>query len=434
MLSDSDAIQSAVATIIDEMVGELDLDYEQAIDSGTRLIADLGFASVDFVHLIVELESHFGCKMGFHDLIMPNGKYVDDLRVGQFVAFIESRLSGGSNPSPVPENLTDLQPPQTTASFPRLEPEDLAEFRALISEKLGGQASVPTKPNPCMAFVLSSPRSGSTLLRVILAGNKWLFAPPELHLLYYGTMEQRHQALANERNEHLLTGAIHAVMNLRSAGVEEATAFLKSCEDRRMPTHEFYRILQSLLGERLLVDKTPTYAMSPDTLRRAEQNFEEPLFIHLVRHPCGMIRSFEDGKLEQLTPFMRESRFTRRQLAELVWLVTNENIANFFATLPPERWLRVRYEDLVHEPRPSSQRICDFLGVPFAPEMLDPYKDPDSRMTGGVHSISEFSGDLKFHLHARIEPEVADRWRKYDSEDSLSTMSLSLSLASKFGY
>ena len=37
-------------------------------------------------------------------------------------------------------------------------------------------------------------------------------------------------------------------------------------------------------------------------------------------------------------------------------------------------------------------------------------------MTGGVHSVSQSSGDLKFHLHARIEPEAADRWRKYESE------------------
>ena len=55
--------------------------------------------------------------------------------------------------------------------------------------------------------------------------------------------------------------------------------------------------------------------------------------------------------------------------------------------------------------------------------MLDPYNDSDLRMTGGLRSVSEFSGDLKFHLHSRIEPEVADRWRKYDSESSLSEMS-----------
>jgi Sulfotransferase family len=199
-----------------------------------------------------------------------------------------------------------------------------------------------------------------------------------------------------------------------------------------MPTHEFYGLLQDQLGGRLLVDKTPTYAMSPEILRRAEQNFEKPLFIHLVRHPCGMIRSFEDGKLDQLTPFMRESHFTRRQLAELTWLVANENIASFLDTLPRERYLRIRYENLVREPEPLLRQICDFLGIPFTWDMLDPYKDLDSQMTTGVRSVSEFSGDLKFHLHARIEPEAADRWRIYDSEDSLSI--ISRKLAASFGY
>ena len=35
----------------------------------------------------------------------------------------------------------------------------------------------------------------------------------------------------------------------------------------------------------MLVDKTPSYALDPAMLRRAEEAFEEPLYIHLVRHP-----------------------------------------------------------------------------------------------------------------------------------------------------
>src|SRR5690606_29517854 len=37
-------------------------------------------------------------------------------------------------------------------------------------------------------FILCSPRSGSTLLRVMLAGHPDLFAPPELHLLHHRSM------------------------------------------------------------------------------------------------------------------------------------------------------------------------------------------------------------------------------------------------------
>jgi hypothetical protein len=54
------------------------------------------------------------------------------------------------------------------------------------------------------------------------------------------------------------------------------------------------------------------------------------------------------------------------------------------------------------------------------------------RMTDGLSRAAEFSGDLKFHLHQRIEPAAADRWRKYESESSLSQMSRNL--AASFGY
>jgi acyl carrier protein len=427
-------IQSAVTDIITEVLGELDLESDEPIDSPTRLIADLGFASVDFIQLIVELEGHFQRKFGFHDLIMPNGHYVADLTVGELVTFIQHRLESASfgAPSAVSVRSASLPTPQTHDE-PTLAPEDLSAFRGLLPLlSAGGEYPKPSFRNPPAAFILSAPRSGSTLLRVILAGNPSLFAPPELYLLSYLTMAQREAALSNKLNEHLLTGTIRAIMRLRSCGAQEAEEFLRSCEYQQMPTRDFYALLQELLRERLLVDKTPVYPMHPEILRRAEEDFDSPLYVHLVRHPCGMIRSFEDARIEQLIPFMRESNFSRRQLAELTWLVANENVANFFAALPPERCLLVRYEDLVREPESPVRRICDFLGVPFIREMLAPYKDQNMRMTDGLSRAAEFGGDLKFHLHHRIEPEAADRWRKYESESSLSQMSRNL--AASFGY
>ena len=115
MLSDTKAIHSVVASIIEEMIGELELDYDQPIESHTRLIADLGFASVDFVHLIVQVETRFKRKMGFHDLIMPNGSYVDDLSVGQFVAFIQSSGSNGNNASATRAKVLDDRSPPIAA-------------------------------------------------------------------------------------------------------------------------------------------------------------------------------------------------------------------------------------------------------------------------------------------------------------------------------
>jgi acyl carrier protein len=431
METDVNAVESNVVEAIKEMLEDLDLDTDLPLDRDTQLIADVGFASVDFIHLIVVIEGRFHRKFGFHELIMPNGKYVSDLRVGKLVDFIHAKLAGEtagvSQPATAPPVAPEL------SEQPVIGPRDVETFLTLMpSLEKWGDVPPPATRNAPAAFLLSSPRSGSTLLRVLLAGNPALFAPPELHLLYFADMAQRRQALANKWNEHLLSGTVRAVMQLRSCSSAEAEEFVRSCEDRRMPTHEFYAALQGFGGARLLVDKTPTYAVHTGIMQRAERDFQAPLYIHLVRHPCGMIRSFEDARMEQLVPFMRDSDFTARQTAELAWLLSNRNVAEFLGTVPRERWLRVRYEDLVREPETWARKLSEFLGVPFAPAMLDLYEEQEAKMTDGLGAAAQRSGDLKFYLHDRIDPEAADRWKKFVSEKSLSEMSRQL--ATELGY
>lgn len=418
-----------IIEIINGMIEDLELDVDGPVDADTALITDLGFASVDFIHLIVEIETSFGQKMGFHDLIMPDGKYVDDLKIGAIVEFVAKRLAGTSDPTAGLQE--SYSPTPDSVQTPLTQPE-IATFLAQVTSGQPHSFAPAPHPNKRAVFVFSSPRSGSTLFRILLAGNPALFAPPELHLLGFSTMSQRLAGLNNPANDHLLSGTVRALMQLRSCTLEEAETFSKACEDQEMTVSDFYGELQKSLGDRLLVDKTPTYAYNADVLRRAETDFEQPLFIHLVRHPCGTIQSFQDAKFEQLFPFLRDSGMSSRQLAELTWLVCNKNIAEFAETIEPERVLRVQYENLVRHPDETLRRICDFLKVPFDVGMLNPYTDQEQRMTDGLNSAGEYSGDLKFHLHSRIEPDAADRWRKFTSDASLSEETRAL--AARFGY
>ena len=122
-----------------------------------------------------------------------------------------------------------------------------------------------------------------------------------------------------------------------------------------------YGQLQAWLGQRMLVDKTPSYALDLAVLRRAEELFAEPLYVHLVRDPRSMIGSFEEAKLDQVF-FRPAHELTRRQLAELIWVTSEQNIAEFFVRGEPERQLVVRYEDLVREPQREAQRLSEFVG------------------------------------------------------------------------
>lgn len=426
--STTQQIEATVIELIEAMTDEWDLD--EAVDeiSGTsRLIADLSFASVDFVQLFVSIEEAFKRKLGFHDLIMPDDKYVEDLSIAQVVAYIETKLQTKA------ASVAPVSSPKAITAKPlqRLTATAVSQFRQLIPTP-AAIASSNSPKNPPAVFILSPPRSGSTLLRVMLAGHPQLFAPPELHLLTYQTLQQRQQALDNDLNRHLLIGTVRALKQLHACSDEAAQALMTSYEAQNLTVQEFYLRLQESLCDRILVDKTPSYTYHVNILKRIETLFDNARYIHLVRHPYGMIRSFEDAKLDQLVPFMRDSSFSSRERAELIWLTSHQNILSFLQQIEPERHLRVCYEDLVKAAEPTMQQVCDFVQLPFVNSMLNPYQDKDQRMTDGVQAVLQTSGDLKFHLHSGIEANMADRWKQFHTEDFLGDVSLEV--ARSFGY
>lgn len=83
------------ATIQRELIGvltDMTADWDTsagAIGDETKLIADLGFESIDVVHLVVAIEEKFLRRdLPFQDLLMEDGQYVDELTVAQVVDFI----------------------------------------------------------------------------------------------------------------------------------------------------------------------------------------------------------------------------------------------------------------------------------------------------------------------------------------------------------
>jgi acyl carrier protein len=90
-------IQSEIIDILKDMTQDWGLDMEGDFGPGTQVVADLEFSSVDIIHLIVAIEERFKRpKMGFEELLMKEGRYVDDLSVDQLAQFVASKLPGDS--------------------------------------------------------------------------------------------------------------------------------------------------------------------------------------------------------------------------------------------------------------------------------------------------------------------------------------------------
>ncbi|CAK0764673.1 hypothetical protein CCP3SC5AM1_30001 [Gammaproteobacteria bacterium] len=314
----------------------------------------------------------------------------------------------------------------------RLDERDWAALRAVITPLPPCLNCISGPKNRRAIFVLAPPRSGTTLLRVLLGGHSHLFAPPELELMPFNTLGER-QRVCSGRDAFWLEGTLRAVMALRGINAEDAKSLMAVREAADITVKDFYGELQGWLGERLLVDKSPSYVLDRSILERIEATFDAPLYIHLHRHPYGMINSFEEAKLHQIF-FRYPHRFTSRQLAELIWVHSHQNILDFFMTIPADRQITVGFEAITADPQREMKRLCTFMDLPFEPAMLSLYEEKQKkrRMTDGLHAESKMLGDVKFHTHRQIDASVNERWRERYQNDFLGVMSWRM--AQQLGY
>lgn len=298
-----------------------------------------------------------------------------------------------------------------------------------LASRLNGRADQVSK-NPPAIFILAPPRSGTTLLRVMLAGHPKIFAAPELQLLGFNHLMERRQAFTGKFSLWL-EGTIRCIKEIKGCDAEEAKRIMNDFERENLSTKDFYRVLQEWIAPKILSDKSPAYVLDLETLKRAEEDFDQALYIHLVRHPYPMVRSFESYHFDQVL-FMPEHPFSPRQLGELVWFISHQNTLEFLENVPEGRQYRMRFEDLVNDPQSVMEEMCEKINLEFHPDLLRPYENKEKKITDGIYAASTPMGDTKFLEYQQINPKIAEAWKDVLKDNFLSD--LTWQLADSLGY
>ena len=427
-------------------VGVFSADWQQLSQKFTYLQQ-----SNYFSHLVTQTESRTNQQI-FQELLNTSNqerpayltKYLqtaiaDILQVeAAKLSVNDSLLDMGMDSLMVMEAINQLKTDLQLLLYPREFYErpqisQLAEYLAAEFAKSHQERQFPKQPSakaklfnqklPPAAFILSGPRSGSTLLRVMLAGHPHLSSPPELHLLPFDTMKAREVELGVSQ---LGEGLKRAFMALKGIDGSESQKLVERLIAENASVKEVYQQLQ-LAGNKLLIDKSPTYASSRDTLDKAEAMFDGAKYIHLVRHPYSAIESFARMRMDKLVSSEDSDPY---QLAELIWRDSNQNILNFAQDIDPQRYHLVYYEDLVSKPQSVLQGICEFLEVPFDAAVLTPYQG--DRMTDGVSDMAMSVGDPNFLQRQTIDAQLATAWKKIKLPNSLGTYTQQLAQQLKY--
>ncbi|WP_245765013.1 sulfotransferase family protein [Nonomuraea jiangxiensis] len=186
-------------------------------------------------------------------------------------------------------------------------------------------------------FIISPVRSGSTLLRAMLNAHPDLHAPHELHV----------RRLRVEFDTSLAEKAMAALGHTR--------ADLEHLLWDRVLHRELVRS-----GKRFIVEKTPANAFVFDRLAAC---WPDARFVFLLRHPASIASSWYEASPDKRTPEEAAKDALRYMKA----------VQRARAALPG---LTVRYEELTAEPEKIGRGICEFLGLPWSPELLS-YGTPD---------------------------------------------------------
>lgn len=180
-------------------------------------------------------------------------------------------------------------------------------------------------------FVLSGPRSGSTLLRVVLGSHPALHAPIETHV--------------RRLSVTYLTPLARSAMDALGHNTQDLEHILWD----RLLHRELVRS-----GKQTIVEKTPSNVFVAERLALC---WPDARFLFLLRHPLSIARSWHEADPER-RPMERAIEHTYKYMVALE------------RTRGRLDGLTVRYEDLTADPEGETRRLCEFLGIGWDAGMI----------------------------------------------------------------
>lgn len=251
-----------------------------------------------------------------------------------------------------------------------------------------------------LIFIVSSPRSGSTLLERMISSHSKVAGGPEPHLLtplahlgYYDNIEKAPY-------DHLRAVAAQREFVASLPGGEED--YLLAL--RAYCYHLYARQLEAAgTGRERVLDKTPAYAL---VLPFIEKVFPRAKYIVLTRHPAAIFSSYAQS-------FFENDWTAAHDFNPIVERYVPAMARFLRSTKTP--MIHVRYEDLVQDPDVWMQKVCDCLELPFEPGIVEygaqkegAPKEPQRKGLGDPIGVSRHTRPVTSSLHKWVKEVHSD--------------------------
>jgi hypothetical protein len=227
----------------------------------------------------------------------------------------------------------------------------------------GPELGIPKGPGPI--FVIGAPRSGTTLLRIMLSSHSRIYIPPEsdfIPRLFLGRGRTPMSPRRARRDLRIVLDNRRFFREWRGSPPEPEAFLIDLVEPTPAAFLDaLYSAYAAQYGAARWGDKSPIYTSHVDLLAEI---FPKAQFVHLIR----------DGRDAGLSAL---AAYPDRFYVDVYWAARSwrqrvEAARGAGAVLGPECYLEVRYEELTIDPEKVLRSVCSFLGEAYEPAMSQP--------------------------------------------------------------
>ncbi len=233
-------------------------------------------------------------------------------------------------------------------------------------------------------FIIGCPRSGTTLVRNMLDSHPNICCGPEMHLI----------SKISDFDQDIME--IWERLKIYKVAVEEKNKRLREIFEIFPETY-----MNSKKKERW-AEKTPNNFYYLDFIDKLFPNCQ---FIHIIR----------DGR-DVVSSFKRRWGHRAIYIGIKEWNKTIDLTFKYRKKIKKERYLEIRYEDLVNKPKIETKKITDFLNEKWSNSMLEHHKfKHDYWFNKQTKKNIDTRKEKKPMRHSPSKPVFSssvDRWKK----------------------
>ncbi|WP_062344949.1 sulfotransferase family protein [Herbidospora yilanensis] len=214
-------------------------------------------------------------------------------------------------------------------------------------------------------FVIGCPRSGTTMLQLMLHSHPRIAVPPETRFMIQAYhARRRHGDMRRPDNRRRLAewvagGKDTKFRELGLDRVEYVDHAVAAPGSLGSVLGTVFRDYAARFGKPRWGDKRPSYFKHVGMLLRL---FPDAQFIHLVRDGRDCVASLMEMPWYKLDVYHAIAN----------WAEAIDFGRHHAAHLPAGSYYELRYEDLTADPESSLKRLCGFIGEDYDPAMCEP--------------------------------------------------------------